>query len=49
MITGRLAAAHAGDYTIAFYGVTIAAGVALASVVLLDLIYKPVLRRHHSG
>jgi MFS family permease len=41
MVTGRLAAAHGGDYTIAFYGVTIAAGVALASVVLLDRIYKP--------
>ena len=41
IVTGRLAAAHGGDYTIAFYGVTIAAGVALASVVLLDRIYKP--------
>jgi hypothetical protein len=41
MVTGRLAAAHGGDYTIAFYGVTIAAGVALGSVVLLDRIYKP--------
>jgi len=41
MVTGRLAGAHGGDYTIAFYGVTIAAGVALGSVVLLDRIYKP--------
>lgn len=36
-ITGRLAAANNGDYTTAFYGVTIAAGIALLSVVLLNL------------
>lgn len=43
MITGRLASYHGGDYTVAFYGVTIAAGVALVSVVLLNLIQKPSL------
>jgi len=41
MITGRLASYHGGDYTVAFYGVTIAAGVALVSVILLNLISKP--------
>ena len=41
MVTGRIAAAHGGDYTIAFYGVTIAAAVALLLVVLLNLVSKP--------
>jgi fructose-specific phosphotransferase system IIC component len=37
-ITGRLAASHGGDYTVAFYGVTIAAGIALLSVIALNAI-----------
>jgi MFS family permease len=41
MVTGRLAASHGGDYTIAFYGVTIAAGFALLSVVALNVIANP--------
>ena len=37
-ITGRLASAYGGDYTVAFYGVTIAAGIALVSVLILNSI-----------
>jgi MFS family permease len=40
-VTGRIAAAHGGDYTVAFYGVTIAAGVALVSVIVLNSIAGP--------
>jgi sugar phosphate permease len=36
VITGRLASAAGGDYTTAFYGVTIAAGISLACVVALN-------------
>lgn len=36
-ITGKLADAHGGDYTTAFYGVTIATGIALLMIVVLNL------------
>jgi len=36
-ITGMLASANGGDYTSAFYGVTMAAGIALVCVVILNL------------
>jgi OFA family oxalate/formate antiporter-like MFS transporter len=36
VITGRIASANNGDYTTAFYGVTIAAGISLLSVVALN-------------
>ncbi|MCA1607974.1 MAG: MFS transporter, partial [Acidobacteria bacterium] len=40
-VTGRLAAAAGGDYTTAFYGVTIAAGLAFVLVVILNFLPKP--------
>ena len=39
-ITGKIADAHGGDYTKAFYGVIIAAGLALIAVVFLNLFYN---------
>lgn len=41
MITGRLAAAANGDYTAAFYAVTLAAFVSLAAIVAMNFIGKP--------
>jgi len=40
IITGRIADANGGDYTQAFYGMIVVTGVALALVVVLNLIYK---------
>jgi len=40
-VTGMIAAADGGNYTRAFYGVTIAAGVALLSVVILNIMRTP--------
>jgi MFS family permease len=39
IITGRIADANGGDFTTAFYGVILVAAIALALVVLLNLIY----------
>jgi OFA family oxalate/formate antiporter-like MFS transporter len=36
-VTGRIASANGGDYTTAFYGVTVAAAIALICVALLNL------------
>lgn len=41
VVTGRLAAANAGDYTTAFYGVTLATGISLVCIVILNLFGKP--------
>ena len=38
--TGRLASANNGDYTLAFYGVTIAAGLAFLSTFLVNILSK---------
>lgn len=43
-ITGRIADANGGDYTIAFYGVTVVAGVSLLLVVLLNLLISRLKR-----
>ncbi len=40
IITGRIADANGGDYTQAFYGMIVVTGIALALVVILNLIYK---------
>ena len=40
IITGRIADANGGDYTQAFYGLIVVTGIALALVVILNLIYK---------
>lgn len=40
VITGRLASANNGDYTLAFYGVTVAAGLAFLSTFLVNLLSK---------
>ncbi len=40
IITGRIADANGGDFTQAFYGIIIVSAIALALVVLLNLIYK---------
>ena len=40
IITGRIADANGSDYTQAFYGMIVVTGVALALVVVLNLIYK---------
>ncbi len=40
VITGRLASMNNGDYTLAFYGVTIAAGLAFLSTFLVNLLSK---------
>jgi sugar phosphate permease len=40
IITGRIADANGGDYTPAFYGMIVVTGLALALVVVLNLIYK---------
>jgi MFS family permease len=37
VVTGKMADANGGDYTTAFYGVTLVVGIALAMVVLLNL------------
>ena len=39
-ITGYLADKNGGDYTYAFYGVTIAAGLAFATTVLIYILNK---------
>lgn len=40
VITGRLASLNNGDYTLAFYGVAVAAGLAFLSTFLLNLLSK---------
>ena len=40
IITGRIADANGGDFTVAFYGLIIVTGLALLLVVLLNMIYK---------
>jgi MFS family permease len=40
VVTGRLASANNGDYTLAFYGVTVAAGLAFLSTFLVNLLSK---------
>jgi MFS family permease len=40
LITGRLADQHGGDYTVAFYGVTIAAGLALGSTLVVRMLLR---------
>jgi len=44
-ITGYLADLHGGDYTVAFYGVTIAAAGAFFAAVIVALLSSPELRR----
>lgn len=40
IITGRLADANGGDFTVAFYGLIVVTGLALGMVVMLNMLYK---------
>jgi MFS family permease len=40
IITGKIADANGGDFTLAFYGIVVVVGIALGLVLLLNLIYK---------
>jgi MFS family permease len=40
IITGRLADAYGGDFTVAFYGLIVVTGIALLMVLFLNLLYK---------
>lgn len=40
IVTGRIADANGGDFTVAFYALIIVSGLALATVVLLNLMFK---------
>lgn len=39
-LTGRIADAYGGDFTVAFYGLIVVAGIALSLVFLLNVMYK---------
>jgi hypothetical protein len=46
VITGRLADLARGDYTLAFYGVTIASGLAFVSTFVVYILSKRASRRN---
>jgi MFS family permease len=40
ILTGRIADAYGGDFTVAFYGLIVVAGIALSLVLLLNVMYR---------